>query len=67
MDMSFANQALCVEYLSKNAAKLDKKVYSVPEQIDRDVARIKLEAMRVHIDRLTEEQEKYLASWDEGT
>jgi adenosylhomocysteinase len=67
MDMSFANQALCVEYLSKSAAKLEKKVYPVPEEIDRAVAQIKLEAMRVAIDRLTPEQEKYLASWDEGT
>ena len=67
MDMSFANQALCAEHLAKNAEKLEKKVYPVPEEIDRTVARIKLEAMRVNIDRLSAEQEKYLASWDEGT
>jgi adenosylhomocysteinase len=67
MDMSFANQALCAEYLAKNAGKLEKKVYPVPEDIDRTVARIKLEAMGVQVDRLTPEQEKYLASWDEGT
>ncbi|MGH9786509.1 MAG: adenosylhomocysteinase, partial [Terriglobia bacterium] len=67
MDMSFANQALCAEYLAKNADQLEKKVYPVPEAIDRAVARIKLEAMGVRIDRLSAEQEKYLASWDEGT
>ena len=67
MDMSFANQALCAEYLATNAEKLDKNVYPVPKEIDREVARIKLDAMRVNIDRLTPEQEKYLASWDEGT
>jgi adenosylhomocysteinase len=67
MDMSFANQALCAEYLAANAEKLEKAVYPVPKEIDREVARIKLDAMRVNIDRLTPEQEKYLASWDEGT
>jgi adenosylhomocysteinase len=67
MDMSFANQALSVEYLVKNASRLEKKVYSVPEEIDRAVARIKLEAMGISIDRLTAEQQKYLASWAEGT
>jgi adenosylhomocysteinase len=67
MDMSFANQALCAEYLAANAEKLEKNVYPVPKEIDREVARIKLDAMRVNIDRLTPEQEKYLASWDEGT
>ena len=67
MDMSFANQALCVEYLVQNAARLEKKVYSVPEDIDRAVARIKLDSMGIRIDRLTTEQEKYLASWSEGT
>ena len=67
MDMSFANQALCAEYLAKNAEKLEKKVYPVPEAIDHAVARIKLESMRVQIDRLSPEQEKYLASWNEGT
>jgi adenosylhomocysteinase len=67
MDMSFANQALCVEHLVKNYTKLEKKVYSVPEEIDRAVAQIKLEAMGVRIDRLSAEQSKYLSSWSEGT
>ncbi len=67
MDMSFANQALCIEHLTQNADQLEKKVYPVPEEIDRLVAQIKLEAMKVKIDRLSAEQEKYLASWDEGT
>jgi len=67
MDMSFANQALAAEYLVKNIDKLDKKVYSVPEEIDREIARIKLEAMHVNIDTLTGEQVKYLNSWEEGT
>src|SRR5512139_437619 len=67
MDMSFANQALSVEYMVKNADKLEKKVYSVPPEIDREIARLKLDAMRVQIDRLTPEQEKYLNSWEEGT
>ncbi len=67
MDMSFANQALSVEYMVKNADKLEKKVYSVPEEIDRQIARLKLDAMGVKIDRLTSEQEKYLNSWEEGT
>ncbi|MCP4544692.1 MAG: adenosylhomocysteinase [Chloroflexi bacterium] len=67
MDMSFANQALCAEYMLRNADKLEKTVYSVPEEIDQRIARIKLEAMGVEIDVLTPEQEKYLASWEEGT
>lgn len=67
MDMSFANQALAAEYMVKNADKLEKKVYSVPEEIDAEIARIKLEAMGVHIDVLTDEQVKYLNSWEEGT
>jgi adenosylhomocysteinase len=67
MDMSFANQALSLEYLVKNAAGFEKKVYSVPEQIDREIARLKLEAMGVTIDTLTSEQVKYLNSWEEGT
>jgi adenosylhomocysteinase len=67
MDMSFANQALSVEYLVKNADKLGKKVYSVPDEIDREIARLKLDAMGVQIDKLTPEQEKYLNSWEEGT
>ncbi|NJD58304.1 MAG: adenosylhomocysteinase [Anaerolineales bacterium] len=67
MDMSFANQALSVEYMVKNASKLEKRVYSVPAEIDREIARLKLDAMGVQIDRLTPEQEKYLNSWEEGT
>jgi len=67
MDMSFANQALSLEYMVKNADKLEKTVYGVPEDIDREIARLKLEAMGVDIDVLTEEQEKYLNSWEHGT
>ncbi len=67
MDMSFANQALAAEYMVRNADKLEKRVYSVPAEIDAEIARIKLEAMGVHIDVLTEEQVKYLNSWEEGT
>jgi len=67
MDMSFANQALAAEYMLKNADKLEKKVYSVPADIDAEIARIKLEAMGVKIDVLTDEQLKYLNSWQEGT
>ncbi|HYM09505.1 MAG TPA: adenosylhomocysteinase [Bryobacterales bacterium] len=67
MDMSFANQALAVEYVVKNYAKLEKKVYPVPEEIDKKVAQMKLESMGIKIDRLTPEQEQYLSSWGEGT
>jgi adenosylhomocysteinase len=67
MDMSFANQALSAEYAVQNAASLERKVYAVPEEIDNEIARLKLATMGVDIDRLTEEQAKYLASWDEGT
>jgi len=67
MDMSFANQALAAEYAVKNAATLERKVYPVPDDIDREIARLKLATMGVTIDQLTEEQAKYLASWDEGT
>ena len=67
LDMSFANQALCAEYMVKNAKGLAKKVHSVPVEIDREIARLKLAGMGVRIDRLTPEQEKYLASWQEGT
>ena len=66
MDVSFANQALSVEHLLAQQGTLEKKVYSVPEDIDRLVARMKLEAMAVKIDRLTMEQERYLASWTDG-
>ncbi len=67
MDMSFANQALSAEYMVKNAAKMEKKVYSVPDLIDREIARLKLAAMGVDIDVLTPEQVTYLNSWQEGT
>jgi len=67
MDMSFANQALCVEYVVKHAGELEKKVHSVPADIDREIARLKLDAMGVQIDVLTPEQVKYLNSWEEGT
>jgi adenosylhomocysteinase len=67
MDMSFANQALAAEYAIESAAKLERKVYGVPEEIDNEIARLKLATMGVDIDELTEEQAKYLASWDEGT
>ena len=67
MDMSFANQALCAEYMAKNAKTLESKVYDVPDEIDSEVARLKLNAMGIHIDTLTAEQEKYLSSWEEGT
>jgi adenosylhomocysteinase len=67
MDMSFANQALACEYLVKNHKSLERKVYSVPEELDKKVARLKLESMGIKIDRLTPEQEEYLASWSEGT
>jgi len=67
MDMSFANQALCSEFMVKNHATLEKRVYSVPEDLDKQVAKMKLESMGVRIDRLTPEQEAYLAGWAEGT
>jgi adenosylhomocysteinase len=67
MDMSFANQALSCEFLAKNYKILEKKVYAVPEELDKKVARLKLESMGVKIDKLTAEQEEYLASWSEGT
>jgi adenosylhomocysteinase len=67
MDMSFANQAQAVEYLVHGHASLENRVYPVPEELDKKVARLKLESMGVKIDRLTPEQERYLASWSEGT
>jgi adenosylhomocysteinase len=67
MDMSFANQALCLEYMAKNKGRLEIKVHSVPEEIDKQVARLKLDAMGINIDRLTPQQKKYLTSWEEGT
>src|SRR2546421_574615 len=67
MDMSFADQALSVEYMVKNAKKLEKTVYKVPDELDKRVAKLKLESMGIKIDRLTPEQEEYLAGWSEGT
>jgi adenosylhomocysteinase len=67
MDMSFANQALGIEYAVQHASELERKVYPVPAAIDKEIARLKLATMGIEIDVLTEEQAKYLASWDEGT
>lgn len=67
MDMSFANQALCAEFLAKQTKRLEKRVHPVPKTIDQQIAALKLEAMGIRIDRLTPEQEKYLSSWQEGT
>ena len=67
MDMSFANQALAAEHIAKHHDELENKVYVVPEDIDKEIARLKLESMGIAIDTLTAEQEKYLTSWDQGT
>jgi len=67
MDMSFANQALSAKYVVENSGKLENGVYPVPEEIDSSIARMKLDSMNVAIDSLTEEQEKYLSGWQEGT
>lgn len=67
MDMSFANQALSAEYIAKNHKKMDKQVYKVPENIDKNIAKLKLKSMGIKIDNLSKEQEKYLASWEIGT
>jgi adenosylhomocysteinase len=67
MDMSFANQALCAAYMVRHADELERTVYPVPEEIDKEIARLKLQAMGIEIDVLTPEQEKYLTSWEEGT
>ena len=67
MDMSFANQALAAEHVVRNHASLEKRVYPVPDEIDREIARLKLASRGVEIDELTEIQKKYLASWDQGT
>jgi len=67
MDMSFANQALCAEFMVKNASKLENKVYDVPEKVDKSVADMKLRSLGVKIDKLTAEQDKYLNSWEIGT
>ena len=67
MDMSFANQALAAEYLVKHGSELKRQVYPVPEPIDRQIAKLKLESMGILVDKLSPEQEHYLASWSEGT
>lgn len=67
MDMSFANQALCCEYLIRKGKSLGPQVYNVPEEIDQRVARVKLETMGIEVDKLTEEQKRYLSSWEVGT
>jgi adenosylhomocysteinase len=67
MDMSFANQALSAEYMVKHHGELPKNVFAVPSDIDKEIARLKLEAMGITIDKLTPEQEAYLSSWEEGT
>jgi adenosylhomocysteinase len=67
MDMSFANQALSAEHMVKNGSELEKRVYVVPEEIDKEIARLKLASMGVEIDTLTSLQEQYLNSWDQGT
>jgi adenosylhomocysteinase len=67
MDMSFADQAFSVEYIVKSHSTLEKKVYKVPDELDKRVARLKLESLGIKIDRLTSEQEEYLAGWAEGT
>jgi adenosylhomocysteinase len=67
MDMSFANQALSAEWVVANGAGLERRVYDVPKEIDEEIARLKLATMGLEIDQLTDEQARYLASWDEGT
>jgi adenosylhomocysteinase len=67
MDMSFANQALAAEYLVKHGSELKRQVYAVPDPIDRQIAKLKLESMGILVDKLSPEQEHYLASWSEGT
>ena len=67
MDMSFANQALAAEFIARNHSELERKVYVVPEEIDKEIAKLKLETMGIAIDELTAEQAEYLSSWDQGT
>ena len=67
MDMSFANQALAAEYMVKNGTTLEAKVYVIPQELDHEIALLKLPSMGINIDTLTEEQKKYLASWESGT
>jgi len=67
MDMSFANQALAAEYMVQNHETLETRVHVVPREIDEEIARLKLASKGVEIDELTDAQQKYLASWDQGT
>jgi adenosylhomocysteinase len=67
MDMSFANQALATEWVLKNYKTLDKKVYTLPPEVDQKIAKLKLDAIGIDIDVLTEEQRKYLSGWEHGT
>jgi len=67
MDMSFANQALAAEHMVRDHAELERKVYPVPTEIDQEIARLKLASKGIEIDSLTEKQQQYLASWDQGT
>jgi adenosylhomocysteinase len=67
MDMSFANQALCAEYIARQETRLPVDVHTVPSYIDKEVARLKLETMGIRIDELTAEQQHYLTSWESGT
>ena len=67
MDMSFANQALCAEYMAHHGSELERRVYDVPQDIDEEIARLKLDSLGVRIDKLTPLQEEYLNSWDQGT
>lgn len=67
MDMSFSNQALACEYIAKNYEKLEKRVYRMPEELDREVAKLKLQSLGIKIDKLTEEQKRYLSDWRHGT
>jgi adenosylhomocysteinase len=67
MDMSFANQALAAEYVAQNHESLERRVHTVPREIDEEIARLKLASKGIDIDSLTEVQSKYLASWDQGT
>jgi adenosylhomocysteinase len=67
MDMSFSNQALAVRYIAENWEKLENRVYRLPEELDRKVAKLKLETLGIRIDRLTEEQIRYLSDWRSGT
>ncbi|MFM5890320.1 MAG: adenosylhomocysteinase, partial [Dolichospermum sp.] len=67
MDMSFANQALAVEYLVKNKGKLEPGLYSIPTEVDQEIARLKLQALGIYIDSLTADQIEYINSWQSGT